>query len=180
NPGKWYHVAVVYDGSGSAAGLRVFIDGEPQPVDVEADSLKSTTRTTVPFKIGQRSGGDRTPGVGVYDLRLYSRGLNGGEVLQLAKAERAAELLRSQKRTPQETDELFGWWLVTNDGPYKDLQARVSALQNEETAIRSRGTIAHVMQERPGEPGAFGLYRGDYDKRRDPVKAETPKSMPPM
>ena len=29
-------------------------------------------------------------------------------------------------------------------------------------------------------PGAFVLYRGDYDKRRDPVKADTPKSMPPL
>jgi hypothetical protein len=180
NPGKWYHVAVVSDGSGTAAGLRIFIDGEPQPVDVEADSLKSTTRTKVPFKIGQRSVSDRTPGVGLYDLRLYSRGLSGGEVLQLAKAERAAELLKLPKRTPAETDELFGWWLVTNDGPYKDLQARVSALQTEETTIKSRGTIAHVMQERSSEPGAYILSRGDYDKRRDPVKADTPKSMPPM
>jgi hypothetical protein len=27
---------------------------------------------------------------------------------------------------------------------------------------------------------AFILFRGEYDKRRDPVKADTPKSMPPM
>jgi hypothetical protein len=179
-PGKWYHVCASYDGSGSAAGMRLFIDGEPQPVDVQADTLKATTKNSVPFVLGQRSTGPRTAGVGVYDVRLYDRGLTGGEVLQLAKAERAAELLKNSKRTPQETDELFGWWLVTTDGPYKQMQARVSALQAEETAIRSRGTIAHVMQEKPGEAGAFMLFRGEYDKRRDPVKAETPKSMPPM
>src|SRR5262249_25730728 len=46
--------------------------------------------------------------------------------------------------------------------------------------LRSRGTVAHVMQEKPGEPSAFILYRGDYDKRRDPVKANTPKALPPM
>jgi hypothetical protein len=69
---------------------------------------------------------------------------------------------------------------VTNDAVYKELQSNVSKLQAEETAIKSRGTIAHVMQERPGEPGAFILFRGDYDKRRDPVKAVTPASMPPM
>src|SRR5262249_50142051 len=34
--------------------------------------------------------------------------------------------------------------------------------------------------EKPGEPGAFMLFRGEYDKRRDPVKADTPKSMPSM
>ncbi|MBY0512851.1 MAG: DUF1549 domain-containing protein, partial [Gemmataceae bacterium] len=179
-PGKWYHVCASYDGSGGAAGMRLFIDGEPQPVDVQADLLTGTTRTKVPFVLGQRSTGPRTAGVGLYDVRLYDRGLSGGEVLQLAKAERAAELVKNPKRTPQEGDELFGWWLVTNDAPYKEMQARVSALQAEETAIRSRGTIAHVMQEKPGEPGAFILFRGEYDKRRDPVKAETPKSMPAM
>jgi hypothetical protein len=36
------------------------------------------------------------------------------------------------------------------------------------------------MNERPTEPGAFVLFRGEYDKRRDPVKAETPKALPPL
>ncbi len=181
-PGQWYHVAASYDGSGKAAGMQVFINGEPQAVDVQSDTLKGTTKSKVPFVIGQRSVGPRTGGVGVFDIRLYSRNLNGGEVLQLAKADRAAELLTKSaaKRTPAETDELFGWWLVTSDPVYKKLQAEVSSLQAEETAIKSRGTIAHVMQERTTEPGAFLLFRGDYDKRRDPVKAETPAAMPPM
>src|SRR5262249_9700646 len=52
--------------------------------------------------------------------------------------------------------------------------------QLEEVAFRSRGAIAHVMQERPTPPGAFMLFRGEYDKRRDPVAANTPKSLPAM
>ena len=46
--------------------------------------------------------------------------------------------------------------------------------------MKARGTIAHVMQEKPSEPMAYVLYRGEYDKRRDPVKAGTPKALPPM
>jgi hypothetical protein len=182
SPGKWYHVCAVYDGTGTAAGTRIFIDGEPQPTDVEADNLKSTIRTEAPFKIGQRNTSERVLGVGVYDVRLYSRRLSGGEVQQLSRAQRAAELLAkpADKRTAQEADELFVWWLVTNDAPYKGLTAKLAALQSEETAIRSRGTIAHVMQERPGEPTAYVLFRGEYDKRRDRVTADTPKSLPPM
>jgi hypothetical protein len=160
----------------------MFIDGEPQPTDVEADNLKSTIRTPVPFKLGQRSAGQRVNGVGLYDVRLYSRRLSGGEVQQLSKAQRAAELLAkpADKRTPQEADELFTWWLVTNDQPYRAMTSKLSALQSEETAIKSRGTIAHVMQERTGEATAYVLFRGDYDKRRDKVTADTPKSLPPM
>ena len=182
NPGKWYHVTAVYDGTGTAAGTRLFIDGEPQPVDVEADNLKSTVRTKVPLRLGQRTDGQRVNGVGLADVRLYSRGLTGGEVQQLSKAKRAADLLAkpAAKRTPQESDELLTWWLVTNDAPFKGLSAKLSALQTEETAIRSRGTVAHVMQERTAAPTAFVLFRGDYDKRRDKVTAETPKALPPM
>src|SRR2546430_13295952 len=32
-------------GTGKASGLKVYYDGEPQAVDVETDTLKSTTRT---------------------------------------------------------------------------------------------------------------------------------------
>src|SRR5436305_2615559 len=46
--------------------------------------------------------------------------------------------------------------------------------------IRSRGTVAHVMQERGARAMAHVLFRGDYDKRRDAVTPETPSILPPM
>jgi hypothetical protein len=36
------------------------------------------------------------------------------------------------------------------------------------------------MQEKTEPAVAYILQRGDYDKRRDPVKPDTPKSLPPM
>ena len=36
------------------------------------------------------------------------------------------------------------------------------------------------MQEKPQEAMAYVLFRGDYDKRRDPVKPGTPAALPPM
>ncbi len=36
------------------------------------------------------------------------------------------------------------------------------------------------MQEKTEPPMAYVLFRGDYDKRRDPVKADTPDILPPM
>ena len=49
-----------------------------------------------------------------------------------------------------------------------------------EAAIKSRATIAHVAQEKTDAPMAYILYRGDYDKRRDEVKADTPEILPPF
>jgi hypothetical protein len=39
---------------------------------------------------------------------------------------------------------------------------------------------AEEKNERTEEPAAFILHRGEYDKRRDPVKAATPGVFPPM
>src|SRR5205807_2716680 len=70
--------------------------------------------------------------------------------------------------------------LAAMDRAYQDLASQIRTLQQEESAIKSRGTVAHVMQERPGMPVAYVLYRGEYDKRRDPVKPDTPRSLPAL
>ncbi|MBA4066113.1 MAG: hypothetical protein C0501_20825 [Isosphaera sp.] len=179
---KWTHVVVAHDGSGKAAGTRVYYDGEPQPVDVETDTLKSTTRTAVPFKVGQRHTTSRLAGVSLEDLRVYDRPFTAVDAQLAAGSRKTADIVAkpAAKRTAAEAEELFTWWLVTRDGAYRDLSAAYRKVQAEEVAIRGRGTIAHVMNEKPGEPGAFVLFRGDYDKKRDPVKAATPAALPRM
>ena len=52
--GKWMHIAATYDGSGKAAGIRIYINGKPEVLEVAADSLKSSIKTKMPFKIAQR------------------------------------------------------------------------------------------------------------------------------
>jgi hypothetical protein len=181
-PNQWNHVLVTYDGSSKAAGVKLYVNGELQPVDIFTDKLKSTIRTTVPFKVGQRQSTDRLKDVSLQDLRVYGKTLKGPEALQLAKSSKAAEFLAkpAAKRTPAERNELYDWWLVALDAEYQALNNKISGIQQEEVTMKSRGSIAHVMSERATEPTAFVLYRGDYDKRRDPVKAATPSVLPPM
>ncbi|MCS7047539.1 MAG: DUF1553 domain-containing protein, partial [Gemmataceae bacterium] len=181
-PNQWYHVAAVYDGSGKAAGVKIFIDGQLQPIDIFTDQLQSTIRTAVPLKIGQRHTSERLTGAVLQDVRVYGRALTGLEVEQLAKSNRVATLLAKDagKRTPQEVDELLDWWLTAHDEPSRTLTLTLNQLQQEENTLKSRGTIAHVMQEKDTEPTAYILFRGEYDKRRDLVKADTPRPLPPM
>ncbi len=179
-PGKWVRVTIAYDGSGKAAGTKIYYDGEPQALDVEADSLKSTTRTTVPFKIGQRNTTSRVNGVALEDVRVYDRQLTAIDAQQLAGSQRVVELLGkpAEKRTPKEADEVFTWWLVSKDAKYQEAATAYRKLQEEEVAIRGRGTIAHVASEKSTPPEAYILARGDYDKRKDKVSAQTPKALP--
>ncbi len=181
-PNQWYHVLVTYDGSAKAAGVKLYLNGALQPLDITHDKLSGTIKTKVPFKIGQRHTTERVKDVSLQDIRLYGKTLKGPEVEQLAKSSKAADFLAkpAAKRTPQERAELFDWWLVALDAPYRTLNEKIAAIQQEEITLKSRGTIAHVMSERPTEPGAFILFRGEYDKRRDAVKAATPSVLPPM
>src|SRR5262249_20843849 len=152
-------------GSGRPGGVKVFVNGVPQETNVEAGSLRNTIRTTVPLKVGQRHTTSRLDGVVLQDMRLYDRTLSVGEVERLVKGTRGAWLLGKlpKKRSAAETNELFDWWLTSLDAASQELTKKVGALQSEESALKSRGTIAHVMQEKPGEAMAYVLYRGEYD-----------------
>jgi mono/diheme cytochrome c family protein len=179
---EWTHVAVSYDGSGKTAGVKIYYNGALQENAVENDKLSATIKTTVPFKIGQRNNSDPLSAGQIHDLRIYKRALSAGEVETLAKVSRFSGLLAkpADQRTDAEKNELYNWYLSTNDAVYKERVAAVSKLEQEQAAIRGRGTIAYVMQERGDMPSAFVLNRGEYDKRKEPVKASTPDWLPKM
>jgi hypothetical protein len=179
---QWAHVAIAYDGSAKSSGVSIYVNGQRQATATQYDALKSTTRTDVPLTIGTRHGTERLVNGLIEDVRLYDRALAPAEVEQLVRYGAAAEALAkpAAERSEAEVAAAFDWWLGTFDEPTRDLGREIVKLQVEDAMIRARGTIAHVMNEKKGDPGAFILYRGDYDKRRDPVKAETPSSLPRM
>ncbi len=181
-PGVWTHLFVTYDGSARAAGVKIYINGEPQATDTAADALKSSIRTTVPLKAGQRHTSERLDGVIVNALRIYGRALEPREVDRIAWPDRIAAIVRTPaaQRQGSELDTAFAWWLRSFDTAAKELQVKLSALEAEQAAIKNRGTFAHVMHERTEPAMAYLLHRGEYDKRRDPVKADTPDVLPPL
>lgn len=181
-PNEWTHVAITYDGSSKASGVKIYQNGQLQKTNVENDKLKSSTRTNVPFRIGQRSAGEPISGAGIQDLRLHQRALSQAEVESMAKVTRFAAILAkaADQRMDAEKNEVYSWWLGTSDPAFQERSAKFAALEAEQNAIKSRGTIAHVMQEKTDEAMAYILSRGEYDKRRDPVKAMTPTALPPF
>jgi hypothetical protein len=181
-PGQWTHVFVTYDGSGRVEGLKVYVNGKNESTGTQANRLQHTIRNKVPFKVAQRNNSSRVNGLLIQDIRLYDRALSSDEVSNLAQGTHASWLVSkpAAKRTDAETNSLFESWLPRNDSEYVKRGEAVAALDREQAAIRTRGTIAHVMNEKTEAAMAFVLYRGDYDKRRDPVKPRTPQALPPF
>ena len=179
---QWTHVFVTYDGTGRPEGLKVYINGAVQETNIEANNLKNTIKTTVPFQLGQRNNSARIEHIAMQDVRIYERVLKSSEVETLARSNRTLAILKkpADQWTDAEKAQLYDWWLNHLDKPYQELSQQLAALDREEAGIKARGTVAHVWQEKPGEAIAYILFRGEYDKRRDPVKPDTPKSLPPM
>lgn len=179
---RWTHVLISYDGSSKAAGIKVYIDGVNQELQVDKDQLKDTIRTTVPLKIGQRNKEAPVNNAGVQDIRFYSRAFKPEEAKEMATASRIAWLLKKniEAQTDSEKEELYTRWLTGIDTEYPKALAARAQLDKEESDIRMRGTIAHVMQEKDAAAEAFILFRGEYDKRRDKVTPNTPGCLPAM
>jgi hypothetical protein len=68
---QWQHVLATYDGSGKAAGLRIFVDGGAREAEIEKDKLSGTITNDEPLRIGSRNG-EATAGL-IDDVRIYDR-----------------------------------------------------------------------------------------------------------
>jgi hypothetical protein len=178
----WTHVLITYDGKGKASGVKIHVDGKPRATTITNDSLASSTRIDVPLKVGSRHVGAKLNDVGIAEVRVYARELAAAEAVDLAGLGRASDLVAkpADQRPAAEVDAAFAWWLATRDPAARESTAKLAALEKERADIMARGTVAYVMKEKAEEAAAFLLFRGEYDQRRDPLKAGTPHALPPM
>ena len=179
----WQHVFVTYDGSGKAKGLKMFVDGAEVPVKVDKDALKGSIRTKAPLKIGQRSKDHVLERGRVQDVRVYDRKLDDTEVTAIAKSTRARSYLTiaEDKRTKDQSEAIFDYWLGSRDPAYVSRTKQHAKLKSEQDTIRDRNPVTHIQKEKTNSMAmAQILFRGQYDKPKDKVTADTFHSLPPM
>ena len=160
------------DGSGKTKGVRMYIDGVETALNSDKDDLKDTIRTTAPLTVGQRSEGHEFERGRVQDLRIYNRRLSSKEVKTLALVIpiREAITLAADKRTKEQNEAIFDYWITTRDKAYTGLVAKREALTSERDAIKERNPVTHVQREKKDSmPMANILFRGQYDKKKDQV-----------
>ncbi len=185
---QWSHVAVVNEGSGNADGIRLFVNGKEQKNRELANNSLGTTaqdrtiRASVPLTIARRFADSPANGLRVNDLRLYNASLSGAAINQIGSASAAvyAASLPGESLQGARGDALTTWYLENQSPEYRQSSDALTRVRAEHEAIRTRGTVAHVMNEKPEPAIAFLLNRGEYDQRLDQVSANTPSSLPPL
>jgi hypothetical protein len=179
----WTHVVISYDGSMRASGYKIYFNGLAQQLNLESDTLlpNKSTRNEVPFRIGQRQNSSQVSQIALSNVRIYERVLPQCDVTDLASQTLFALLDQPPaERAVSELNALYDWWLGNQDEHFQRLQAKMQGFVDEEQQIKSRGTVAHVMQEAPSAPKAFILVRGEYDQRSEKVTPDTPDILPPF
>jgi len=82
NDGNWHHVTVTYDGSNSASGFSIYIDGKPETLTITHDSLSGSTVNDANFTIGSRYGGEYLNSK-IDEVAIYNRALSAEEIEEL-------------------------------------------------------------------------------------------------
>jgi len=176
----WTFVSITYDGTGRPEGIKIAYDGKEQPLTIEHNKLKKNSiKTAVPFTIGSRTPDGPAHAVGLTSLSLWGRVLSTGEVEGIARSEALTAIARvpADERI-KAAESIYGWWLESIDAPFKALKTQAAVLESQQIEVKKRGTIAHVMNEKNEMAKAFILNRGEYDKRLDEVRPDTPDVLP--
>ncbi len=178
--GQWHHVAISYDGTSRPEGIKIFVDGKTAMTKTEQNSLSETIRTTVPFRLGSRHETAAFVGTALQEILFYDRVLSTEAVVGYGRQRRQQYLASKpwESLNANEQQELVDTYLLATDASFPAQLQQLGAMQTEQNGIETRGTIAHVMNERPTPPRAHVLFRGEYDQRRDEVSPETPDVLP--
>lgn len=178
----WRHVAMTYDGSSSAAGLTLHLDGRPLETEVVRDNLyrdivyredwgdfnklkipDAATEDQITFRLGDRTLDSPLLGATLDELRIYAHHLSGPEIAQLAG------------KPADDPDAWFDWYAREIDPPARASAETLREARMAENEISGRLREIMVMREKPGPPRVVPmLERGDFRSPGEPVAPALP------
>ena len=177
--GRWRHVALTYDGKRKGKGVRVYIDGVEQEIEILFDNLDWPSRSNAPLKIGGGGGLDKRFVGRIDEVRVYGRELTADETRSLAAVENLAALARlaEDKRSAAQQAKLRLAFLA--DGASAAVRrARDEWAEARKTRDEYYEAIPTVMVMKEGpKRQTHVLDRGLYDAPGEKVEAGIPAAL---
>jgi len=181
-PEPWHHVAISSDGSGRAAGFKLFLEGKSSELVIVKDGSLAREKNGSALEIGNKTLGRAFKG-SVDELRVYNRTLGAAELEPMVMSEpvRATLLMLEAKRSPAQRDRLRDFFL-TYEAPQELRTAwlELKALQKDRADLVKAIPTAMVMAEMEKPRETVVLARGDYRNRGEKVTPGVPAVLPPL
>ena len=178
--GDWHHVTLTYDGSGKAAGLKLFVNGKPFETEIVQDALTDSIATKAELQIGSKSLGKPFKGQ-LDDLRFYNRPLSENEIEQLAIHFPVENILSgvTGKRTKDEATRTRDYFLTYAAPEHlRQHHAELKSLKKGHEKLNKEIVTVMVMNEMEKPRETFVLARGDYRNKTEKVTAGAPAVLP--
>ena len=181
--GKWVDVTVTYDGSSSAAGLRIYYDGKPADAPVLRDHLNKSITADV-MRLGARPRDDRGFANGRMDeIKVFRAALSAAEVADLHAPSLPATLQAARAGDAAAKALLREHFLSRVDPEIaKARQAVADARKQLEDDYLAKLPLIMVMEDAARPRPVYVLTRGDYaspDLKR-PVEPSAPSAVMPF
>ena len=183
---EWLHVFFTYDGTRSAYGLKIYVNGAAVDTITRRDSLpaKASIRTDAVMQLGRRDDYQPMRETRFQDVRFYRRALSADTVARLPFEDVASEIVaRKPDPSTWTTDEAFvvvdRWYLGEVDTVARKLADAVAAHGRALEALTRDGEPTLIAVEKPTPAYADILKRGDYYSRVERVGPGTPHFLPP-
>ena len=174
---RWAEIGVTYDGSGRAAGMKLYLDGRPLTLEILRDQLqKSPQNGGDGLSFGARFRSTGLKNARLDDLRLYNRTLSPVEMAQLHDGKSLNEALAKK-----DDQALRPYFTYTQTGPWSEARTGVSQALRSYLEARNGVQETSVMEEMSTQRTAYLLARGRYDApKTDATRVErsTPASLP--
>jgi hypothetical protein len=183
----WSHIALTYDGSATAAGTQLYVDGNPVPVEVLEDNLYKSilpVRNSMggpikrPLRLARSYrlyGGDNGVYTGGLDeLYLYDRVLTALEIDQLYQFGTS-----SPTKEPEQSDIDRHLEYHTNIKGQK-INKSLRVLWEERLQMLEDKKEVMVMKERDQVRKTYILDRGAYELPTDEVQPDVPSILPAL
>lgn len=180
-PQRWVHVAATYDGSRTAAGIRLWIDGSLRETEVLLDELNQPFNTKQPVRIGGGGGPAAKFRGQLKDVRIDATDLGYYDTIAwLGAKETLSEIhaIEPRRRTRGQKTKLQMYFLTHAASN----AIRNAHVQNETAFHKMRGfddslPTVMVMEEMKEPRETHILLRGQYDQPGERVTYGVPAAL---
>lgn len=180
--GSWHHLALNYDGSGKASGVKLYINGKPRDIEIQKDTLEGSMKNEAELQVGNGEWGKQFRGA-LDDLRLYNRQLNAAEIEQLAIHYPIQAILYGVfgKRTKDLNSRVRDYFLTyAANEKFRKQFSELKNLKQQKDELDKQIVSVMVMGEMEKPRETFILGRGDYRNKTEKVMAGVPAVLPPI
>src|SRR5208337_3908920 len=105
---QWHHVSLTYDGKRKPAGVKLYVDGVSQEINVLFNEMSWPLGGSKPFRIGAGEGPEDLFHGDIADARIYNRALSPEEASVLPVIETVPQIaaISPARRTAAQANKL--------------------------------------------------------------------------